>query len=101
MKIPCMHLMLILSLCTSPASAQTYYLLQTVTGTGGGSYSTSTHYTMGSTEGQPATGSPASSGYADGQGFWPEDNSLQSYFNGNVPFLVEIQHLMRTLNSLV
>jgi len=41
MKPLIIHIVLALLLCIAPASAQQYHLLQTITGTGGGSHATS------------------------------------------------------------
>ena len=81
MKIPIITIILATLLCMSSASAQTYYLLQTVTGTGGGLQSSSSGYNMENTIGQPLAGWDFSTGYKEGQGIWQEYNSLQSYFS--------------------
>jgi hypothetical protein len=78
--------MLALIFCIASAPAQNYYLVQTVTGTGGGSYASSSGYSMSNTAGQPAVGLSSSSGYSDGQGVWQEYNAWQSYFSISYAF---------------
>jgi hypothetical protein len=60
-----------------PAFTQQYYQLQTVTGTGGGSFGSSSAYRSNSTVGQAGTASAMSSGYYAGEGFWQQNRPEQ------------------------
>ncbi len=63
--------------CISTASAQQYYLLQTVSGTGGGSHSSSGSYVMDATVGQPVVEKSSGGG---GGGFWNQYEGLEKFF---------------------
>jgi hypothetical protein len=73
-------IMLAMTLWISQASAQTYHLVQTLLGTGG-TFSTSSGFSMNSTAGQQVIGPAASSGFSYGQGIWEEDNAWKNYFS--------------------
>ena len=82
MKPHITHIILALMLCIASASAQKYYLLQTATGTGGGTHASSSSYTMENTVSQLSAGSDTAHGYRQGEGFWQEYDALKQYFNG-------------------
>ncbi|HTK83024.1 MAG TPA: T9SS type A sorting domain-containing protein [Bacteroidota bacterium] len=84
MKLVTIHIIVSLMLCMTSASARQYYLLKTVSGTGGGSYSTSPTYTMSTTIGQSLADKSSGGGggyYVVTAGFWEEIGGLQGYFS--------------------
>ena len=74
-----------LLLCAVPASAQKYYVLRTVTGTGGSGHGASASYTGESTLGQGAAGSSSTAVFSGGWGFWQEYGALSTYFSSLYP----------------